>query len=337
MKGLLLTIVCLALFASTALAADYAPGMYAEMQTSKGLIVLKLEFEKTPCTVCNFVGLAEGTIIHDRGRGKPFYDGLNFHRVINNFMIQGGCPQGTGRGGPGYKFKDEFHPSLRHDGPGVLSMANSGPGTNGSQFFITHKATSWLNDRHSVFGRVIKGQDVVNRIRKGDKIEKVTIVRVGEKAKAFKADQNTFNKLKGAKTMSRASLAVPSHVKSQMAMLKKRYPNHKESSTGLVYIVHQQGEGPKPSPGTRVSAHYVGRLVNGKTFDSSRKRGRPFQFAVGRGRVIKGWDEAFLDMRKGEKRTLIIPPHLGYGARNVGGGLIPPNSILLFEVEMMDF
>ena len=335
MKSLVFALVCLLVVASNAVAA-YPPGLYAEMQTSKGLIVLNLEFEKTPCTVCNFVGLAEGTIIHSRGRGKRYYDGLNFHRVINNFMIQGGCPEGTGRGNPGYKFKDEFHPALRHSGPGILSMANSGPKTNGSQFFITHKATTWLDNRHTVFGKVIKGQDVVNKIRKGDKIVSVKIVRVGPKAKAFKADQNTFNKLRGAKTLTRSSFSSPS-VDKNMAMLKKRYANHKVTATGLVYVVQKEGVGPKPTPGARVSAHYTGTLVNGKMFDSSRKRGRPFAFGVGRGRVIKGWDEAFLDMRKGERRTLIIPPHLGYGSRNVGGGLIPPNSILIFDVELLDF
>ena len=335
MKNVLLSII-LMLLVTCGTSAAYPPGLYAEMKTSKGLIILQLEFEKAPCTVCNFVGLAEGTIIHNRGRGKPFYDGLNFHRVIQNFMIQGGCPEGTGRGGPGYKFKDEFHPTLRHTGPGILSMANSGPGTNGSQFFITHKATPWLDNRHTVFGQVVTGQDVVDRIRNGDKIISVKIVRVGPKAEAFKADQNTFNELRGAKTLSRSNFSPPA-VEKNMEILKKRYPNHKVTATGLVYVVQQAGEGPKPRPGSKVTAHYTGRLIDGRTFDSSRKRGRPFMFNVGRGKVIKGWDEAFLDMCKGERRTLIIPPHLGYGSRNIGGGLIPPHSILIFDVELLDF
>lgn len=172
-------------------------GLYAKLQTSKGDIICKLEFEKVPLTVCNFVGLAEGKLKTSVRNGKRFYDGLIFHRVIADFMIQGGCPFGNGRGGPGYKFRDEFDSSLRHTGPGILSMANSGPNTNGSQFFITHKATPWLDGKHTVFGKVFQGQDVVNAIRQGDKIIRVTIIRVGKKAEAFKADQATFDKLRG--------------------------------------------------------------------------------------------------------------------------------------------
>lgn len=137
----------------------------AVIETNRGTIRIKLHDDKTPKTVANFEKLAN----------QGFYNGLKFHRVIEDFMIQGGCPQGTGTGGPGYKFADEFHKDLKHDGPGVLSMANSGPNTNGSQFFITHVATPWLDGKHSVFGKVIEGQDVVNAIKQGDKMEKVTI------------------------------------------------------------------------------------------------------------------------------------------------------------------
>ncbi len=170
-------------------------GLFAEIKTNRGTITLRLEHEKTPMTVMNFVGLAEGKLANGRGEG-PYYDGLKFHRVIPNFMVQGGCPQGTGTGGPGYKFKDEIVKDLRHDGPGVLSMANAGPGTNGSQFFITHVETSWLDGKHTVFGRVIEGQEVVDAIRGGDAIETVKIHRIGASAEAFQPSQEAFDKLR---------------------------------------------------------------------------------------------------------------------------------------------
>jgi len=197
-----LSILALVSMSTTTPAADskLADGLYAEFDTTKGKIVAQLEFEKTPLTVANFVGLAEGTKNYSKDgsapkpQSKPFYDGLTFHRVIPDFMIQGGCPLGTGTGGPGYKFKDECKPELKHSGPGILSMANAGPASNGSQFFITHKDTAWLDGKHTVFGHVVEGQDVVNKIAKGDKINSLRIVRVGEKAKAFKGDQADFEK-----------------------------------------------------------------------------------------------------------------------------------------------
>ncbi len=174
-------------------------GLYAKITTNRGDILVRLHYEKVPLTVTNFVGLAEGTIESSRPQGEPFYDGLRFHRVIADFMIQGGCPEGSGRGGPGYRFPDEIDASLRHDGPGVLSMANAGPNTNGSQFFITHGPTPHLDGRHAVFGRVVEGQDVVDAVEGGDVMEKVEILRVGAEAEAFVADQESFDKLLAAK------------------------------------------------------------------------------------------------------------------------------------------
>jgi len=174
----------------------FGSGLYAQICTSKGLIICQLEFDKTPLTVTSFVALAEGTINHSRGAGVHYYDGLTFHRVINDFMIQGGCPLGTGTGNPGYSFKDEFITELTHSGAGVLSMANSGSNTNGSQFFITHVATPWLDGKHTVFGHVVEGQEVVNSIEAGDIMGKVVITRVGYKAAAFKSDQAAFDRLK---------------------------------------------------------------------------------------------------------------------------------------------
>ena len=162
-------------------------GIYAKITTEKGEILGQLTYKQTPGTVGNFVALAEGTLENDaKPQGTPYYDGLTFHRVIPDFMVQGGDPDGTGSGGPGYKFDDEFHPELTHDKPGVFSMANAGPGTNGSQFFITHIATDWLNNKHTVFGNVIEGQDVVDSIAQGDTMQ-IEIVRVGEEAKNWNA------------------------------------------------------------------------------------------------------------------------------------------------------
>jgi len=172
--------------------AEKAPGVYAEIKTNKGLIVCQLEYKKTPVTVGNFVGLAEGALKHSRDQ-KHYYDGLIFHRVISDFMIQGGCPLGTGTGSPGYKFGDEFRPDLKHDRPGILSMANAGPATNGSQFFITHVPTPHLDGRHTVFGHVVEGIDVVNSIRRDDIIESVSIKRIGKDAALFQVDQKSWS------------------------------------------------------------------------------------------------------------------------------------------------
>ena len=332
-----LALILLAGVVASAGAQDaYPDGLYAEMHTSKGLIVLRLTFEETPMTVVNFVGLAEGTKDSNKPAGTPFYDGLTFHRVIADFMIQGGDPEGSGRGGPGYQFPDEIHPGLRHDGPGVLSMANAGRNTNGSQFFITHKATPWLDGKHAVFGRVIQGQDVVDAIEQGDKLEKLTIVRVGEAAEAFKADQATFDGMI-AEIAAAEEANARKEYDTAMAVLEEAYPGQMQTTeSGLMYIVVQAGDGPKPQAGTRIKAHYTGKFLSGRVFDSSVQRGEPFEFEVGTGRVIKGWDEALLDMQKGEKRILVIPSHLGYGERGYPP-VIPPRATLVFDVELVDF
>ncbi len=311
-------------------------GVYAAMETTKGTIYLRLHFKRTPMTVTNFVGLAEGKLKTTKGKpqGKKYYDGIVFHRVIKNFMIQGGDPTGTGMSGPGYKFPDEFHPELKHTGPGILSMANAGPGTNGSQFFITHRATSWLNGRHSVFGKVIHGQDVVNAIQKGDKIKTLRIIRVGKEAKAFTADQAQFDKLRKTH-FARLAAKAKNQAKKAAELLKKKYPNAQKSPDGYLYIVHKKGNGTKATAaGQRVTVHYTGKFVDGRVFDSSRRRNRPFTFPIGVRRVIPGWDLAVMDMSVGEKRTIILPPRLAYGSRGAGR-VIPPNTTLVFDIELL--
>lgn len=318
--------------AAEGLAADsLQDGLYAKLETSRGDILIRLEYEKTPLTCINFAGLAEGTM--KASKGKPFYDGLVFHRVIPDFMIQGGDPAGNGSGGPGYTFPDEFDKSLRHSGPGILSMANRGPGTNGSQFFITHKETPWLDDKHSVFGRVVEGQDVVNKIKQGDKLKKVTIIRQGEKARAFKTDQKAFDDaLKG--TEARAAKKIEEEKKETLALIDKLLPGAERSKSGIFYKITQKGSGEKPALGAMATVHYTGRFLDGRVFDSSVARKTPFEFQVGKGRVIRGWDESVLDMKPGEKRTIILPPELAYGAAGAGG-VIPPNAYLLFEIEFI--
>jgi len=310
--------------------AALGDGLFARIDTDKGEIVIKLEFEKAPLTVCNFVALAEGKM--DVCGGKPFYDGLTFHRVIADFMIQGGDPQGNGSGGPGYKFADEFDPSLRHDGPGVLSMANAGPGTNGSQFFITHKETPWLDDHHTVFGKVVSGQEVVNAIQQGDKIKTITIVRNGKAAKAFKADQATFTELSTRATEAAAAKAKAQR-EADLALIADKYPNLQTDANGVFYQIQKEGTGSKPTPGSTVQVNYKGMFLSGDVFDESAAHDGPLEFQAGIGQVIPGWDKAIMSMKVGEKRLVIIPPELAYGERGAGG-VIPPNAFLVFEVEL---
>lgn len=314
------------------------PGVYAEIYTPKGKILSQLEFEKAPLTVINFVGLAEGTKASNKPAGKGFYDGLTFHRVVPNFMIQGGDPQGTGTGGPGYQFGDEFDPTLRHDKPGIFSMANAGPGTNGSQFFITHGPTPHLNDKHSVFGHVVTGQDVVNAVVVGTVIDSIRIQRVGPKAKKFKADEAAFlAQQKKSAAAGEAKKKKEEEAKKKMeAQTNELMKKATKTASGLMYIITQPGAGTKPASGANVKVHYAGRLTDGTEFDNSFKRGQPIAFRVGTGMVIPGWDEGIMLMQKGEKRTLIIPSNLAYGPDG-RPPVIPQNATLIFDVELVEF
>lgn len=304
-------------------------GLYAKFNTTKGEILVKLTHEKTPGTVGNFVALAEGKQKNKvKAEGEPYYDGLKFHRVIPDFMIQGGCPQGTGTGDAGYKFDDEFHPDLNHSEPGVLSMANAGPGTNGSQFFITHIATPWLDNKHTVFGHVESGQDVVDDIAQGDTIKALEIVRVGEEAKSWDA-LSAFETFKSSKEKRESE-----QKKIQEAELDKIAKGFDSTESGLRYKMIQEGKGAKAEKGQTVSVHYEGSLLNGQVFDSSYKRKEPIDFQLGAGQVISGWDEGISLLKVGDKARFVIPPDLGYGSAGAGG-VIPPDATLLFDVELM--
>ncbi len=318
---------------SSNLSDQNTEGLFARITTNRGDILILLEYQKTPMTVGNFVGLVEGKMTNNKkGGNEPFFDGLKFHRVIADFMIQGGCPLGTGTGDPGYKFPDEFHPDLKHDRAGVLSMANSGPNTNGSQFFITHKETPWLDNKHSVFGYVIEGQDVVDKIQENDVIESIQIIRKGRDAKKFDA-LSSFEEWK-KHYVTKFKKEQYEKEKAAQDQLNKISKGAKKTSSGLAYKMEKNGSGRNAKAGDVVSVHYTGYLMDGTKFDSSLDRGDPIEFPLGQGRVIKGWDEGIALLNIGAKATLIIPPNLGYGSRAMGP--IPANSILIFEVELVD-
>lgn len=305
-------------------------GIYAKFNTTKGTILVKLTHDLTPGTVGNFVGLAEGNLENKiKPQGNKYYDGLKFHRVIPDFMIQGGCPQGTGTGGPGYSFDDEFHPSLKHNRPGVLSMANSGPASNGSQFFITHIPTDWLDNKHTVFGHVIEGQEIVDAVAQDDVLESLEIVRIGEEAQKWNAIE-AFRTFEGSRAKREAA-----EREAAEAQMEKLAAGFEKTESGLRYQFIQKGSGKKAENGKTVSVHYTGQLEDGKVFDSSYPRKKPIEFPLGRGNVIEGWDEGIALLKVGDKARFVIPSHLGYGSRGAGGA-IPPNATLIFDVELMD-
>jgi peptidyl-prolyl cis-trans isomerase A (cyclophilin A) len=353
-------------------------GIFAEMETDKGTILIQLEYQKTPITVANFISLAEGTntsVTDEKLKGKPFYNGLKFHRVIADFMIQGGDPQGNGSGGPGYAFKDEFT-DAQFDKAGILAMANSGPKTNGSQFFITHKDTPWLTGKHTIFGYVIKGQDVVNAVKQDDIIKKVTITRKGTDAKKFDAAKIFADYMANKAGEDQKEIALAAESRKKQAELdaqkqaeyqatygpvieaKAKYlagtkATATETASGLKYKILQQGSGKKPVDGTTVYIHYAGYLENGTLFDSSyenvnkelgkfdenraKQNGyQPFPFQYGKkDGLIPGFIEGLSLMNLGDKAFLYIPSKLGYGERGAGN-VIPPNSNIIFEVEMLE-
>jgi peptidyl-prolyl cis-trans isomerase A (cyclophilin A) len=273
-------------------------GIYAEFVTNKGTMVAKLTYDKTPVTVANFVALAEGTHpgVSDEYKGKPFYNGIIFHRVIDKFMIQGGDPTGTGSGNPGYKFEDEFHPDLKHDKPGILSMANSGPATNGSQFFITEVPTPHLDNRHSVFGELVLGLDIqdsisnvatagANKPVEDVVIQQLNIIRKGKEAKAFNAPkvfEEELPKIKERQEQIREEARKKAEAEqaereaknieagTEMKVVLDDYlAKAKTLDSGLKIYTITNGNGPKPAPGSTVKMNYEGYFTDGRLFDTS--------------------------------------------------------------------
>ena len=310
--------------------SNLTDGIYADIQTNKGDMILKLTYEETPLTVSNFIALAEGDhpLVSEEFKNKPYYNGIKFHRVINDFMIQGGDPTGTGSGGPGYSFEDEFIDSLKHDGPGILSMANSGPNTNGSQFFITHLETPWLDGKHSVFGKIEIGQEIINKIEQNDVINKLEIIRIGQTAKDFNAP-NMFNEYLKLKRKSNEEKLKEKE--EWLEDIKKRY---KSTDSGILYNITKKGTGGNAKDNDNVKVHYSLKLIDGSEVDSS--KGDPIEFTLGVGQVIPGWDEGIKLLNKGASCTLIIPPNLAYGEAGAGNGVIPSNATLIFEVTLVD-
>lgn len=308
-------------------------GLYAVIYTPKGKIVCELESAKAPLTVANFVSLSDGTMPNNITKpGQPFYDGLTFHRVEPGFVIQGGDPSGNGSGGPNYKFPNEVTPELKHDRAGTLAMANAGPNTNSCQFYITLAPTPPLDMHYNVFGYVVSGMNVVNSITKGDKMDSIRIVRIGKEAKEFNAPKVFAANMAGFKKKEEEERKTRN--KEFEEFVKKNYPSAKSTPSGLYYVVVQRGSGTRATAGKSVTVHYTGTFTDGKKFDSSVDRNQPFTFNLGKGQVIRGWDEGVALMNVGSKYKLIIPGDLAYGPQGRPG--IPPNATLIFDVELLD-
>ncbi len=341
---------------------DLENGIYAEFITNQGIMVARLHYDKTPVTVGNFVSLAEGTNtkVDAKYTGKKFYDSLIFHRVIDKFMIQGGDPLGTGTGSPGYRFKDEFHPDLKHDKPGILSMANSGPTTNGSQFFITEVPTPHLNNKHSVFGELVIGLDIQDKISnvkaQGSKpidpviINKLNIIRKGKEAKDFNAvkifDEHFIEVEKEKKRKEELmNVAREDFIKTNKNLKGK--VKKMPSGIVLIYTKEGDGKGKQPTAQDKVLVDYAGYLIDGTLFDTNipkiakendkfndKRTYAPLEVQYNsRARLIPGFREAVLNMKINDKVRVFIPSFLGYGER--GTGPIKPNSNLVFDLELV--
>ncbi len=321
---------------------DLGNGLYADIQTNRGDILIKLHEKEVPMTVANFVSLAEGNNpkMNDSLKGKPYYDKTKFHRVIKDFMIQGGDITGTGTGDNGYKFGDEYPLDeeakliYKHDGAGVLSMANSGPATNSSQFFITHKETPWLNGLHTIFGRVQKGQNIVDSIEQYDYINKIDIIRKGDSAKAFNAPFVFEKEIENVEN-KKADREKAIKEKKRKFLESMDYYKSITTDSGLKILQLQKGNGKKVNPAIPTTVHYTLYLQDGTKIDSSLDKSEGFTFTVNDTKLplIAGWKEGVKRMKEGGKSRLFIPYYLGYGGRAVGP--IPGRSDLVFEIEVL--
>jgi peptidylprolyl isomerase len=342
---------------------DLEKGVYAEFVTNKGTFVAKLYNEQTPLTVTNFVTLAEGSndMVDSIYKGKPFFDGLIFHRIIKDFMIQGGDPKGDGTGNPGYRFPDEIVDSLKFTKKGLLAMANSGPGTNGSQFFVTLKETPWLDGRHTIFGEIVLGQEIIDSLgtvpttKPGDKpidsvfIQKVSILNTSNsKLASFDEEMAKLEVTKKAEAERKAKIGI-----AVVADFDKLRANAETLASGVQMVFTNKGDGPKPAEGSQILMNYAGYLANGTLFDSNIKEVEekfgmlnadkvarqgyapaPSEYGPN-ARLIPGFREALLKMKVGDKATVYIPAQLAWGESGAGD-LIPPNSDVIFEIELVD-
>ncbi len=318
-------------------------GIYAVLETDLGTIVCRLLFERAPLTVANFVGLAEGTLqFREVGTGelvrRPFYQEILFHRVIEDFMIQTGDPTGTGNGGPGYHFRDELDTGLSHDRPGTLSMANAGANSNGSQFFITEVPTPWLDGRHSIFGRVVFGLDVVSAIADSEVegsrpvdplyLQRVSILRRGDGAEEFDAEA-VFEELEDLSPSEQSERRAAEFATRLEELRGDSLPRE----DGSRYTVVEEGEGVQPTPGQTIRVHYVCYLPDGSVVESTRRRARSMRLVAGEPRRGLDWELWYLEMKPGERRWVFLPPELGFGDRGIPG-VVPPGSPLILDLEL---
>jgi len=315
-------------------------GVYARLNTEKGIIIMSLFYKQAPLSVANFVGLAEGTIKNnEKDVGVPFYDGVLFHRVVNDFVIQTGDPQGDGEGGPGYSFPIEINHKLKHNTPGTLGMArDNNPDSNGSQFYITHRPTPHLDESYIVFGRVVKGMDVVNKIVKGDKLNNVKIIRIGKEAESYKVNDILFEKLRQLqlqKNMKQKQLnktKVDLRIDQILSIIDRN--ELIKTDDGLKYLIIREGKGEKIQDGKTHKAKYISFSKDKSRIRSSYLKGVPYLFKFKSESLSKGLRLAYADMKKGEKRIVIIPPHLNK-SQSKSKKEDPYQKPLIYELEVI--